>query len=295
MHIRGMATALVAIGVATVGPAATAAQAPDAKLVEILASTRKAISRNVDRLTSLTLQATVLRNAGRFQISTEVELYLELPDRFMQSVTATGNTIIGNPITGFNGDRALKAAPVVPVSAGDGRSVVVVNGSGVSAGTLTRAQQQELRLMRLRAARDQISRLMLGWFAIAMPSANVQYSYAGEAEAPDGKAYVIDAKNSEGFAARLFIDTTSQLPLMLTYQGAPGFAVGAVGGASGTPSNPPATIEHALYFSDWRDVDGVRFPHALRRAGAGATNEEWTIGKVRINSKIDPKKFEAED
>jgi hypothetical protein len=38
-------------------------------------------------------------------------------------------------------------------------------------------------------------------------------------KSPDGKAYVIDVKNADGFAARLFIDEATQLPLMLTYQG----------------------------------------------------------------------------
>ena len=56
---------------------------------------------------------------------------------------------------------------------------------------------------------------------------------------------------------------------------------------------PPATVEHAFYFDDWREVDGIRFPHAFRRAIAGATAEEWTINKVKVNAKIDPKKFET--
>ena len=60
---------------------------------------------------------------------------------------------------------------------------------------------------------------MLGWFAMAHPSLNAQYTYAGEAESPDGKAYVIDVKNADDFAARLFIDQKTHLPLMVTYKG----------------------------------------------------------------------------
>ena len=41
---------------------------------------------------------------------------------------------------------------------------------------------------------------MLGWFAAAHPSLSVEYTYAGEAESPDGKADVIDVKNADGFA-----------------------------------------------------------------------------------------------
>ena len=58
-------------------------------------------------------------------------------------------------------------------------------------------------------------------------------------------------------------------------------------------NQPPAMVEYSLFFDDWREVGGIKFPHRLRRAMSGATNEEWTINKVRVNPKIDPKKFEG--
>ena len=57
-------------------------------------------------------------------------------------------------------------------------------------------------------------------------------------------------------------------------------------------SQPQATVEFTLFFDDWRDVGGIKFPHKLRRAMSGDTNE-WTIGKVKVNPKIDSKKFEG--
>ena len=36
-----------------------------------------------------------------------------------------------------------------------------------------------------------------------------------------------------------------------------------------------------------------KFPHKMRRAMGGATTEEWTVNKVKVNPKIDPKKFEG--
>ena len=53
-------------------------------------------------------------------------------------------------------------------------------------------------------------------------------------------------------------------------------------------------VEFTLFFDDWRDADGIKFPHKMRRAMGGATNEEWTVSKVKVNPKIDPKKFAAE-
>ena len=52
-------------------------------------------------------------------------------------------------------------------------------------------------------------------------------------------------------------------------------------------------VEYALFFEDWREVGGIKFPHKMRRAMGGTTNEEWTVGKVKVNPKIDPKKFEG--
>ena len=173
---------------------------------------------------------------------------------------------------------------------------------------------------------------MLGWFGAAHPSLQATYTYAGEAESPDGKAYVIDVKDADGFAARLFVDQNSKLPLMVTYQGrgrtvmtataTPGMtrvAGPSAGGAQTTTrplteeeskklreqgdkavaelknmaGQPVAMVDYTLFFDDWREVDGINFPHVIRRAAKGATDEEWTINKVRINPKIDPKKFEG--
>ena len=58
-------------------------------------------------------------------------------------------------------------------------------------------------------------------------------------------------------------------------------------------SQPPAMVEFTLFFDDWREVGGIKFPHKIRRASAGSTNEEWTVGKVKVNPKIDAKKFEG--
>jgi hypothetical protein len=40
-------------------------------------------------------------------------------------------------------------------------------------------------------------------------------------------------------------------------------------------------------------VDGVRFPFRLRRAIGADTVEETTFDRFRINTRIDPKKFEV--
>jgi hypothetical protein len=48
-----------------------------------------------------------------------------------------------------------------------------------------------------------------------------------------------------------------------------------------------------LYFADYRDVDGFKWPFRLRRAIGPDTIEETTFDRFRTNTKIDQKRFEA--
>jgi hypothetical protein len=308
--------------------AATPVAAQDAKATEVLADARKAIgAKRLDGLTSLSVQAAAQRNVGNFQMTSDLELLLGLPDKYVRSESSNSAMVSMSNTIGFNGDRPIKSAAQASMPAGGGMMIrmggpgMVMGGSGEKPAP---EQQAQLDKQLVRSARQEISRLMLGWFATTHPSIAAQYSYSGKAESPDGKAFIIEAKGADGFAARLFIDETTHLPLMVTYQGpqprmvtAGGPPPGGGGRAEGParPPNPeerqrieadaqrqiqqleaqpPAMVEYTLYFDDWREEDGIKFPHALRRASAGTTMEEWTVSKVKVNPKIDPKKFDSE-
>jgi len=193
----------------------------------------------------------------------------------------------------------------------------------------TPEQLAEMSKSMVRSSQFEASRLMLGWFAMAHPAANAQYTFAGEAESPDGKAYVIDVKNGDNFAARLFIDEQTHLPLMVTYKAPQPRMLSAGGGprqvapAGGNPHTvtmtssmsdeerkkaqaeiekqikelqrqPPVLTDYTVFFEDWRDADGVKFPFKMRRAMGSETTEEWTVSKVKVNPRIDPKRFAGE-
>ena len=306
------------------------ARAGDGKAAEVMAAARKAIGdKKLAALKTLTLEAQVQRNVGAMQMATDTEILLELPDRYLRSDTGSG-PMSGGMTSGFNGDKVIRPANA-NVSLGGGM-VIRMGGPGpmLPPGEKPSPEEQErIDKLMLRNSQVELSRLMLGWFALTHPSLNAEFTYAGEAESPDGKADVIDAKNSDGFNARLFIDRETHLPLMVTYQGPQPRMVTAGGPQrqarpGGTPAaqpsaerremteeerrraqeeaekqiaamrnEPPAMAEFTLFFDDWRDVGGIRFPHRMRRAIGGTTNEEWTVGKVKVNPKIDPKKFEG--
>jgi hypothetical protein len=328
MRNRMALTGVLALALAGTG---VRLAAEDGRAVEVMTAARKAIGdKKLDGVKTLTVEAQVQRNMGAMQMTTETEILLELPDRYLRSDTASG-PMSGGMTSGFNGDKVIRPANTNMAMAGGGMMIRMGPGAPQPGEKVSPEEQERLDKLVLRNSRIELSRLMLGWFAAAHPSIGAAFTYAGEAESPDGKADVIDVKNADGFNARLFIDRETHLPLMITYQG-PQPRIVTAGGPMRQAAQPPSgghavqqtaarremteeerktgreeaerqieamrnqpqtMVEYSLYFDDWREVGGIKFPHRLRRAMSGTTNEEWTINKVRVNSKIDPKKFEG--
>lgn len=152
-----------------------------------------------------------------------------------------------------------------------------------------------------KTTREEFARLMLGTFAAAPAAFPLTFKYAAEAEAPEGKADVLDVSGPANFAARFLVQQTSHMPVMVIWQTLGPAGRGGPGGPGASPSptgpgrgTPPATAEHRLYYADYRAVNGgVKWPFRIRHAVAGATIEEMTFDRVSVNAKIDPKKFEA--
>ena len=305
--------------------AAGSAFAQDAKAAEVLAKTRQALGgAKLEALKTLSLTATTQRNVGQMQMASVVELALELPDKYVKSEATRGGMMSMAMNSGFNGDKAILPAGA---SFGGGGTVMIRMGPGgpiSDAPKMTDEQKAQLNATSVRGARAELSRLMLGWFGMAHPSLHASYSYAGEAESPDGKAHVIDVKDADGFEARLFVDQNNHLPLMVTYKGRQPRVVTHRGPGPGGPPQGAAgagtqtrqlsdeerkklqqdtetrmqreaadapLVEFSLFFDDWREVDGINFPHVMRRGSAGETSEEWTIDKVKVNPKLDAKQF----
>jgi hypothetical protein len=198
-------------------------------------------------------------------------------------------------------------------------------------GSETPEQRDAQNKAKVLMAKQEFARLTLGILAASTPAFPLEFSAAGQAEAPDGKADVIDVKGENGFVAKLFADSRTHLPLMLTWMareplvlsmGGPGPGRGSGGGggstitygggqgASATPANRDQmmqdlearrkeaeaklrVVEYRLYYGDYKDVSGIKVPHTIQRSIDGKPSEETTLEKVRVNAKIDAKKFET--
>ena len=93
---------------------------------------------------------------------------------------------------------------------------------------------------------------MLGFFATSFKAYPLTFKYIGQAEAPQGKANVLEVTGDANFKIRFFVDINTNLPIMVSWM-AP---------------------EHRLYFADYRGVDGIKLPFRLRRAPGTNTTED---------------------
>jgi hypothetical protein len=221
---------------------------------------------------------------------------------------------------------AGRAGGAAPPNAERGGSPPPEGGRRGGAPPLSPAQQ------RVASVKQDFVRLTLGMFAASFSSYPLTFKYAAQGEAPEGKADILDVTGPGNFAARFVVQRDTHLPVMLMWQvpatnivfripGQPTpspLAPGAV--IVDAPVPPAATasqqdrdqyaatiaalrrqalaqakpIDYRVYYGDFRDVDGMKWPFRLRRAIAGETIEETTFDRFRINAKIEPRKFEAQ-
>lgn len=295
---------LIVAAIVTMMAAAPAAAQTDQKAADILKASRQAIGGSrLDGIKTFSVQSNLQRNMGQMQMAADLELLVELPDKYYRGETFTSG-MGGGMTSGFNGERPLTRS----TGGAPGGAMIIRMGPGGPMGgggeKLSPEDQAKADATAVRASRIDLTRLMLGWFAMAHPSVNATYTFAGEAESPDGKAFIIDVAGADAFAARLFVDEATHLPLMLTYKGPQPRTIRQSGGATSREElqkqidemsrQPPPMADYTLFFDDWQDVDGIKFPFKLRRAMSGTTTEEWSVGKVKVNPRIDPRKFSVE-
>jgi len=208
---------------------------------------------------------------GNNLVPIEFEISCELPDKFVRHDEMPAQDL--DPTTiGFNGDTLIQdPAP------GAGRGSAAAPGDGRGRGGPGGRGGPPDPAQRLANVKQDFARLMLGVFAASFPSYPVTFRYGGVAEAPEGQADVVDVAGAANFSARLVVQRSTHLPVMLMWR-VPG---------------QPSPVEHRLYYSDYRDAGGgIKWPFRLKRAIAGDTVEETTFDRVRVNVKIDPNKFE---
>jgi hypothetical protein len=313
--MRKFGQSLVIICLAMTALAGTQSPAPDAA-AGVIAAAREALGGEKKLAAVKTMIATgrTRQVRGDNLVPIEFEIAIELPDKYVRKDEIPAQES-GPTISGFNGETLLQFPIPGPPPARAGGPPPQTPEQIAAAGR-----------MRLITVKQDFARLAVGMFAGSSAAYPLTFSYAGKAEAPQGKADVLDVKGPPGpgaFAARLFVNADTHLPIMITWtaptppmrggppRGAPpsspsrGDTPPAASGqppsapgspAASTPQGPagqPSPPESRLYFGEYREASGLQLPFRLRRALGPDTVEETTFDGFKINTKIDPKRFEA--
>ena len=284
----------------------------------ILAAARAAMGgAALDNVKTLMAAGRTKRLRGNNLVPIEFELGIEFPDKYFRKdefpAEETDPTSVG-----FSGIALIQnPAPAVPMARAGGPPPP------------TQEQLETQRRSRVISIKQDFVRFALGMFPKSFDAYPLTFAFAAQAEAPQGKADVLDVTAEGGFKLRYFIDATTKLPIMVSWDLPPTNVIVTVPGqpppatiAPGAvvitaPGPPPATatdeekgayaksvqalqakaratpVEHRLYFADYRDVGGgVKFPFRLRRAIGKDTTEETTFDRFQLNGRIDPRRFQ---
>ena len=272
----------------------------------------------LEGLKTLTGSGRTRRVRGNNLVPIEFEMGIELPDKYFRKDEIPAEETDPTSL-GFNGDSLIQTpAPVsAPPAARPGGPPPP-----------TPAQIEAQRKTRVTGVKQDFVRFALGMFATSLETYPVTFAFAAQAEAPQGKADVLDVTGSGGFKLRFLIHSETHLPIMVSWQLPPtnvimrvpgqpppaSIAPGAVVVEAPAPPAASATqeekdtytksvqalqakaratpVEHRIYFADYRDVSGLKLPFRLRRAIGADTTEETTFDRYQVNGKIDPRRFQ---
>ena len=263
-----------------------------AKGAALLADARRAIGGEdrVAGVKTLDVRGDFKRVAGQTTIQGELQVRIERPDKLRRdedlSPPGGGPAIIRTEV--------LNGTTVWDENSGGG-GFFVRQGRGGDAGRGARGNAPnidpaQLEDLQRRARQTELARFLLIWLLAADGPVN----WVATAEAPDGKADVLEITPASGPVLRLFLDQTTHVPLMITWQGTPPQMVlagrrggrGGRGDDAGAAPPPrqggqPATLQ--LTLSEYKTVGGIKLPHLITRGVNDMTIEEWTIDSYRIN------------
>jgi hypothetical protein len=186
--------------------------------------------------------------------------------------------------------------PVSIGSALDGETQWSGPVSAPMGGVMIRAEGGDSPRLRARLEKD-MTRLCVALLAGSnLPG--VEFTYAGPAESPEGKAEVLEVKGPGDFKGKLFLDEKTARPMMLVYQevprrmamrrGAPGGPPPSADGhgAPAAPSAAPAASElkeAQMFLSDYKTENGLSMPRAITIKVQDGPTEEWTVQKIKLN------------
>jgi hypothetical protein len=237
---------LAALVLGSIGSAQTEDTAKGASL---LAEARKSLGGE-DKLAAvkrLQIKGEMRRGQGNLTLEGDTEVFLEPPDKFRRNESLSlgpggpgidrVEVLNGNDIWDENNGGGGRFGRGGGDFGGGGRGGDFggfrrggIGGQQNGDADPARAQgidPERLKELQLRNRRLEVSRLLLA----LLLTTDSQVAWIGTAQSPEGTADVLEVKSSDGAATRLFLDSTTHVPLMMTWSG--GGQRGGRGGQGG--------------------------------------------------------------
>jgi len=202
------------------GPALVLGQAGDVN--KVLADMRAALG-GADKVAAVKTLTAVGKSARTNQngqtTEGDLEIAMELPDKYVaRTVVANMGSMSIYRNAGFNGTGVISETEVPPNLMGGGGQIVLRTAGGPAPGqTLTPEQKAANDERMVLSAKKDFARMTLGMFGSSFAAFPLEFTYAGQADSPDGKAHVIGVKGADNFEAKLFVDAKTNMPLMLSW------------------------------------------------------------------------------
>lgn len=243
-----------------------------AKGAAVLAEARKALggAEKLAAVKSLQVKGKVRRTLGNNQLEGDLELTLQLPDKMKRvedtSAPGGGPALVitqvlngtevwddnsggggfggfgrggfgggfgGGGRGGFGGGGGRPGGGAQPAGGDANAPAAGAPGAQGQGGGRGAIDPERLRQLQLRQRQDDFRRLLFGFLL----ESETPVQWVATAESPDGRADVLEVRPADGTPVRLFVDQTSHMPLMLTWQGAAPQVVRG-GGRRGQPGQP---------------------------------------------------------
>lgn len=296
MRRRVLTVFALALATVAAGGAIGTAKARATRAEEVLKQARAALGgeEKLRGVQALSFKGKFRRVIQEREMSGEREFDFQLPDKFMK----TESFVPPGMTAGINSTQGLSGAESWSTGRG---GMIIMRADGKEPTPEEKERAAKAGALRLRA---EMARFVLALLATPTADFPLQFTYAGEATADDGSADVLDATGPDGFAARLFLDKQTHLPLMLTYR-APKPRMFTMttqqgGGKSGGKSPEevakeaqdklkadaaarPEEVEMQWRFSDYRQVAGLRLPHRITSGPDGETTDEFEVKTYAVN------------
>ena len=292
-----------------------------ARGASLLAEARKALGGEdkVVAVKRLQVSGTFLRSTGPDQIiDGDFDVFIELPDKYRRNELTgfaganvdrtevlNGTDVWDETSGGFTGGRGFPGGGFGRGGGdgdrgggdrgGGGRGGFGGGGrpqnAGAAPSNAALSPDDRLKEQQRRTRQAELARLALVWLL----ATDGPVTWIGTAESPDGTADVLEVRPANGVPTRLFLESATHLPLMITWQGQPsrggdlgrrGSGPGRRGGTPAGPSSPAAAPGQAtleLYMSQYKTVNGIKLPHLITRGTEGTTQEELRIKSFKIN------------